>query len=97
MFNPWASRKRRILRALWIVAGNAIVWIAVPYYLSSYLSKYLTNTPLATPLFIYEFGILITILQVGAALSDGRALWVPFTSASYLVEVVYLWLATDGG
>lgn len=97
MFNPWASKKRKLLRALWIVVGNAIVWIAIPYYLGMYLAKYAPSTPLAMPLFIYEFGILITVLQVGAALTDGSILWVPFASATSIVEAAYLWLATDGG
>ena len=97
MFSAKPSRTRRVLKALGILAFNLLLWVALPYYLGHYLAQIAPSSPITVPAFIYEFGFVITALQVGAALTQGTLPWVPLTSASYLVEALYLWLATDGG
>jgi hypothetical protein len=91
------SRRRRVLKAVEVVVVNLIFWVAIPYYLGVYLSKYAPSSPLAFPLFIYEFGALITVLEVGAALTQGSGKSVPFLSAGSLVSTVYIWLVLEGG
>lgn len=98
MFHPQkVSLRRRLLKAAGVVVLNLIFWVVIPYYIGVYLSSRVPSSPLTVPTFIYEFGFLMTALQVGAALTEGMALSVPFISATYIVGALYLWLATNGG
>ena len=89
--------RRRILSAVWALVINAIFWIVVPYYLGVFLVNYVPDIPLAVPTFVYEFGILFIILDVGAAFFQGMAISVPFLSGAALLSAVYLWFVTNGG
>ena len=91
------SMKRRVAKAAWALIINAILWIVVPYYVGTLLAGRVPETPLTVPTFIYEFGILFIILDVGAAFFDGMAISVPFLSGAALLSAVYLWLVTNGG
>ena len=96
-FGKKYSWKRRILKAVWALFLNLILWVAVPYYAGMFLSRIVPNTPLAIPSFIYEFGALFIILDVGAAFFDGMAVSIPFLSGVALLSAYYLWLVTNGG
>ncbi len=97
MFSEAPSRRRRIVRASLVLVANLLAWVVLPYYLGTLVAGLGTSTPLAVPEFVYEFGILITILQVGAALAEGHFLWVPLVSGSSVVAAVYIWIITGGG
>jgi len=97
MFSQKPSMRRRVLKAAGILAVNLFLWVVLPYYLGSFLAGIAPTSPITIPGFIYEFGFVITALQVSAALTQGTFPWVPFTMATYIVEALYLWLATDGG
>ena len=89
--------RKRVIAALWALAINLVLWVVVPYYLGVFLVRYVPATPLAVPSFVYEFGVLFTALDVGAAFFQGMAVSVPFLSGAALLSAVYLWLVTDGG
>ena len=96
-FGRKVTMRRRILSAIWALAINVILWIVVPYYLGIFLVKYVPDIPLAIPAFVYEFGVLFTVLDVGAAFFQGMAISVPFLSGAALLSAVYLWFVTNGG
>jgi hypothetical protein len=89
--------RKRILKAIWTTVLNIAVWIIAPYYLGTFLARVAPSTPLAIPTFVYEFGIVITVLEAAAVLTEGKAISVPFISATSLLMAYYLWLATEGG
>ena len=97
MFGQKISTRRRILKASWILALNVLLWIVVPYYAGIFLSKIVPSSPITIPAFVYEFGIVLTILEVAAALTQGMGISVPFISAAALVSALYLWMITNGG
>ena len=76
---------------------NTILWLAIPYYVSGLLVGRVGESALTGLTFIYEFGVLFIILEVGAAFFQGRAISVPFISGAALLSIAYLWLATNGG
>jgi hypothetical protein len=92
--NSW---RRRILKASWVLILNVLLWIVVPYYAGVFLAKFIPSSPITIPAFVYEFGIILTILDVAAALTEGMAISVPFISGAALVSAVYLWMITNGG
>ena len=96
-FGKSYTMKRRVAKALWALFLNAILWVAVPYYVGGFLGRLIPDTPLAIPSFVYEFGIIFIVLDVGAAFFDGMAASVPFLSGVALLSAVYLWLVTNGG
>jgi len=91
---PW---RRRIARAAFVCVSNAVLWILIPTLLGSLLSQALPSTPLTVPTFVYAFGAAITGLQTLAALTEGMAISVPFSSGGYIASAYYIWAATDGG
>ncbi|MDA4119988.1 MAG: hypothetical protein OK436_05325 [Thaumarchaeota archaeon] len=97
MFGQKISTRRRILKASWVLIVNVLLWIVVPYYVGMYLAKLVPGSPITIPTFVYEFGIVLTILEVAAALTQGMAVSVPFISAAALVSALYLWMITNGG
>ncbi len=97
MFGQKISTRRRILKASWVLIVNVILWIVIPYYAGIYLAKFVPSSPITIPAFIYEFGIVLTILEVAAALTQGMAISVPFISAAALVSALYLLMITKGG
>ncbi len=82
---------------LWALAVNVILWIILPYYIGTLLVGKVPETPLTIPTFVYEFGLAFTILEVGAAYLQGKAVSVPFISGAAILTAVYLWLVTNGG
>ena len=96
-FGKTFTMKRRVAKAVWALVINAIFWIVVPYYIGTLLAGTVGGTPLTIPTFVYEFGILFTALDVGAAFFDGMAISVPFLVGVALLSAVYLWLVTNGG
>lgn len=96
-FGKTFTIRKRIGKAIWALIINAILWIVVPYYVGTLLVGRIPNTPLIIPSFIYEFGILFIILDVGAAFFDGTIVCVPFISGVALLSAYYLWLVTNGG
>ncbi|MDE1852639.1 MAG: hypothetical protein KGI38_02695 [Thaumarchaeota archaeon] len=96
-FGKTFTMKKRIAKATWALVINVILWIVVPYYIGTLLAGKVGGTPLTIPIFIYEFGVLFTILDVGAAFFDGMAISVPFLSGVAVLSAVYLWLVTNGG
>jgi hypothetical protein len=97
MYNPNVPMRKRITSAIWALIINAIFWIVIPYYLGMFLAGKVPETPLAIPTFVYEFGVLFIILDVGAAFFQGKAIAVPFISGAALLSAVYIWLVTNGG
>jgi hypothetical protein len=89
--------RRRVLRAVYLLVVNAIVWVAIPSVVSSALGGMLTSLPLASLTFIYEFGAVITGLQVLGALTEGRAVSMVFSSGSFVAAAYYIWVAGGGG
>lgn len=96
-FGRKVSMRRRIISAVWALVANAIVWIVIPYYLGMFLVKYVPDLPLGIPSFVYEFGTLFIILDVGAAFFQGLAISLPFVSGAALLSAAYLWFVTNGG
>ena len=96
-FGKTFTMRRRVLKALFALVINVIFWVVIPYYLGVLLSGKVGGTPLTIPTFVYEFGALFTVLDVGAAFFDGLALCVPFLSGVAILSAVYLWLVTNGG
>jgi hypothetical protein len=86
---------RRISNAALTVILNVIVWILIPFVLSSRLSG--LALPGFTSTFVLTFGIIVTMLQAGGALTEGMGLSVPFNSGSYIASAYYIFAATNGG
>ena len=74
MYNPDVPRRKRVTSAIWAFAINVIEWIIVPYYIGTLLVGKVPNTPLTIPTFVYQFGVLFIILDVGAAYFQGKAI-----------------------
>ena len=96
-FGKTFTTRRRIVKAQWAMVINVIVWVVVPYYIGTQLIGRVGGSPLTIPAFVYQFGALFTILDVGAAYFDGLAACVPFLSAVAILSAAYLWLVTNGG
>lgn len=97
MYGQTIPTRKRITSAVWALVVNAIFWIVIPYYVGVFLSGRVPDSALTVPTFVYEFGILFIILEVGAAFFRGKAIAVPMISAVALLTVVYIWYATNGG
>ncbi len=97
MYNPNIPMRKRVMSAVWAFIFNVILWIVIPYYIGSLLAGKVPETPITIPAFVYEFGALFIILDVGAAFFIGRAAALPFLSGAALLSAVYLWLVTNGG
>jgi len=97
LYDPTITTRKRITSAVWALVVNAIFWIVIPYYVGVFLAGRVPESALTVPTFVYEFGILFTILEVGAAFFQGKAVAVPLISAVALLTVVYIWYATNGG
>jgi len=97
MYGQTITTRKRITSAVWALVVNTIFWIVIPYYVGVFLAGRVPESALTVPIFVYEFGILFTILEVGAAFFQGRAVSVPLISAVALLTVVYIWDATNGG
>ena len=96
-FGKKVTMRRRILSAVFALVVNAILWIVIPYYVGTLLVNKVPDSALTIPTFVYEFGALFIILDVGAAFFQGMAISVPFLSGAALLTAVYLWLITNGG
>ena len=96
-FGKTFTRRRRILKALFALVINLVFWVVIPYYIGTLLVGKVGGTPLTIPAFVYEFGALFTVLDVGAAYFDGLAACVPFLSGVAILSAIYLWLVTNGG
>jgi hypothetical protein len=96
-FGKTFTTRRRVLKALFALVINLVFWVVIPYYIGAFLAGKVGGTPLTIPTFVYEFGALFTILDVGAAFFDGLAACVPFLSGVAILSAVYLWLVTNGG
>ena len=96
-FGRRVTMSKRVTSALVALVVNAVLWIAVPYYLGAYLSGVVPDLAIAIPAFVFEFGILFIVLDVGAAFFQGMAVSVPFLSGAALLSAAYLWLVTNGG
>jgi hypothetical protein len=96
-FGKTFTTRRRILKALFALVINLVFWVVIPYYIGALLVGKVGGTPITIPTFVYEFGALFTILEVGAAFFDGLAACVPFLTGVAILSAVYLWLVTNGG
>jgi hypothetical protein len=96
-FGKKITTRRRIFKGSWVLIVNVVLWIVVPYYAGVLLAKYVPSSPITIPIFVYEFGIILTILDVAAALTEGMGISVPFISGAALVSALYLWIITNGG
>jgi len=97
VYDQTITTRKRITSAIWAFVVNAIFWIVIPYYVGVFLTGKVPDSALTVPTFVYEFGILFIILEVGAAFYRGKAVAVPMISAVALLTVVYIWYATNGG
>ena len=97
MYGKAVTTRKRIMSAVWALVVNAIFWIVIPYYVGVFLSGRVPESALTIPTFVYEFGAIFIILEVGAAYFQGKAVAVPMISAVALLTVVYIWYATNGG
>ncbi|MBI3840996.1 MAG: hypothetical protein HY297_03455 [Thaumarchaeota archaeon] len=97
MLRTTVRRRRRVIRAGWALVSNALFWVVFPYYVGTLLVKSLPSSPLTIPLFVYEFGLVITALQVASALTEGMVVSVPMLSGTHLVTAYYVWAVTGGG
>ena len=97
MYGQTVTMRKRITSAVWALVVNTIFWIVIPYYLGVFLTGRVPESALTVPTFVYEFGILFIILEVGAAFFQGRGVAVPMISGVALLTVVYIWYATNGG
>ena len=97
MYNPNVPLRKRVTSAVWALVINVIIWIVIPYYIGTLLVGKVPETPLTIPTFVYEFGVLFIIFDVGAAFFQGKAISVPFISGAAILSAVYLWLVTNGG
>lgn len=96
-FGRTVTMRRRVVSAVWALVVNVILWIVIPYYLGMFLVRFVPNLPLGVPTFVYEFGVMFTVLDVGAAFFQGMAISVPFLSGAAILSAVYIWLVTNGG
>ncbi|MDG7013129.1 MAG: hypothetical protein JRN11_05620 [Nitrososphaerota archaeon] len=96
-FGRRVTMRKRVTSAGVALVANVVLWIVIPYYLGAYLSGVVPDLALAIPAFVFEFGVLFVILDVGAAFFQGMAVSVPFISGAALLSAAYLWLVTDGG
>ena len=80
-----------------VLIVDAVIWIAVPYYVGNYVSRAIPSFQLSDLTFDLEFGGTLTALAVLGVLLEGRWPWVPITMASNLVIAYYLWVSTNGG
>ena len=96
-FGRRVTMRRRILSAVWALIVNVILWIVIPYYIGTLLVGRVPDSALTIPTFVYEFGVMFVILDVGAAFFQGMAISVPFISGAAILSAVYLWLVTNGG
>ena len=97
MYGKTVTTRKRIMSAVWALLVNVIFWIVIPYYVGVFLSGRVPESALTIPTFVYEFGAIFIILEVGAAYFQGKAMAVPMISAVALLTVVYIWYATNGG
>ena len=97
MYGQTITTRKRITSAVWAFVVNAIFWIVIPYYVGVFLTGRVSDSALTVPTFVYEFGILFIILEVGAAFYRGKAVAVPMISGVALLTVVYIWYVTNGG
>lgn len=88
---------RRVLGALGALVANVVLWILLPLYLGNLVQKELPTSAITNQTFVIEFGIVITALAVAAAITSGKAISIPFRSASSLLMAYYLWAAFNGG
>jgi hypothetical protein len=97
LYRPNVPMRKRIMSAVWALIINVIVWIVIPYYVGTLLATSVPQSALTVPSFVYEFGAMFIILDVGAAFFQGKGIAVPFISGAALLSVVYIWLVTNGG
>jgi len=97
LYGQTITTRKRITSAAWALVVNAIFWIVIPYYVGVFLTGRVSDSALTVPTFVYEFGILFIILEVGAAFFRGKAVAVPMISGVALLTVVYVWYVTNGG
>jgi len=97
VYGKTVTTRKRIMSAVWALLVNVIFWIVIPYYVGVFLSGRVPESALTIPTFVYEFGAIFIILEVGAAYFQGKAMAVPMISAVALLTVVYIWYATNGG
>ncbi len=86
---------RRISNAAMTVILNTVIWILIPYLLSSRLSG--LALPAFSSTFVLTYGLIVTMLQAGGAVTEGMGLSVPFNSGSYIASAYYILVATNGG
>ncbi len=87
----------RALRAAGVGVYNLLIFILIPTLVGGALTSVYPTSPLLVSSFIYEFGIIITVLQVLGTLTDGSPLSIPFTSGGYIVAAFFVWIASNGG
>jgi hypothetical protein len=87
---------RRIVKVIYVVVINIVLWIVVPNLLISFLARSVPNLE-STGEIIYVYGAIITALQALGALTEGSALSVPFNSGSYIASAYYIYIITNGG
>ena len=85
------------MRALYVLVVNLFLWVVIPSLIAAQLGPIFARLPLATLDFIYEFGAVITGLQVLGALTEGRAVSAVFSAGSYVASAYYIWAAGGGG
>lgn len=96
-FGKTFTTRRRVAKAVWAFIINFVFWVVIPYYLGVLLAGRVSGSYLEIPSFVYEFGALFIVLEVGAAFFDGMAVSVPFLSGVAILSAVYLWYVTNGG
>jgi len=97
VYGKTITTRKRILSAVWALVVNVVFWIVIPYYVGVFLAGRVPESALTVPSFVYEFGVLFIMLEVGAAFFQGKAVAVPMISGVALLTVVYIWYATNGG
>jgi hypothetical protein len=98
LVSPKVTWRRRILRAVLLLTINAVFWVVIPSFVYQALAGSLPTTGVAlSPIFIYTFGVIITGLQVLAALTEGMTVSVPLATGSHIASAYYIWAAVDGG
>jgi len=96
-FGRQVTMRRRILSAAWAFVVNFVLWIVIPYYVGTLLVGRVPESALTVPSFVFEFGAMFIVLDVGAAFFQGKAISVPFVSGAAALSAVFLWLVTNGG
>ena len=97
MYGQAITTRKRFTSAVWALVVNTFFWIVIPYYVGVFLTGRVPESALTIPTFVYVFGIIFIILEVGAAFFQGKIIAVPMISAVALLTVVYIWYATNGG